>query len=226
MVKATAPEHAISLGDMKDYVSGKIKDPVRVVLTENFVGTYNAGTKALTQTTPAAVIIDDVTLALGDRVLLTEQTDAKQNGIYTITTLGVASGAAAVLTRAADFDASAKIVSNVMIPVSEGAECHDSTWKLTTDGTITLDSTALAFAVSDSLRTLGAAFTVPGDASTTSWAFTHGFGTLHVAHEIYDSAGSTVEAEFTRTDANNVTVASGVPLGEGNDLTLLVWPVA
>jgi hypothetical protein len=72
----------------------------------------------------------------------------------------------------------------------------------------------------------GAAFTIPGDASTTSWAFTHGFGTLHVAHEIYDSSGATVEAEFTRTDANNVTVASGVPLGEGNDLTLLVWPVA
>jgi hypothetical protein len=66
------------------------------VLSANFVGTY--ANKVLTQTTPAEIVIDGVTLALADRVLLIGQTDKTQNGIYTVTTLGVTSGAAGVCT--------------------------------------------------------------------------------------------------------------------------------
>ena len=103
----------------KDYVdaavSRKIKDAVTAVSAENFEGSYDAGNKTLTQTTPAVAVIDGVELAEGDRVLLAGQTDAAQNGIYAVITAG-SDSTAAVLARAEDFNDTAKIVLNVMIP--------------------------------------------------------------------------------------------------------------
>ena len=65
--------------------------------------TENHTNKTITKNATGAVTIDGGTLALNDRILVKDQTDTKENGIYTVTTLG--SGAAAlVLTRASDFD--------------------------------------------------------------------------------------------------------------------------
>ena len=84
-------------------------------------------------------VIDGVTLATGDRVLVKNQSTASQNGIYVVQ----ASGAA---VRATDFDADAEVTPGAFAFVEEGTTNADTGWVLTTNGTITVGSTSLAFA--------------------------------------------------------------------------------
>ena len=81
--------------------------PVRVVATSNQSGTYfngfsNNGVGATFTYATGALTIDSVVVKLYDRVLLAGQTAKYQNGIY-ICTQQSATGVAAVLTRAADW---------------------------------------------------------------------------------------------------------------------------
>lgn len=84
-------------------------------------------------------VIDGVTLVTGDRVLVKNQSTGSENGIYVV----VASGAA---SRATDADTSAEVTTGMFTFVSEGTTNADSGWVLTTNDTITLGTTALAFA--------------------------------------------------------------------------------
>jgi hypothetical protein len=82
--------------------------------------------------------IDGVALAVGDRVLVKDQSTGSQNGIYL-----VASGS---WTRTTDANTSAKVNPGLFVFVEQGTANADSGWVLTTDAPITLDTTALTFA--------------------------------------------------------------------------------
>lgn len=84
-------------------------------------------------------VIDGVTLATGDRILLKNQTTGADNGIYVV----AASGAP---VRATDADASAEVTAGMAVFVSEGTANGNTQWSLTTDDPITLGTTALVFA--------------------------------------------------------------------------------
>jgi hypothetical protein len=104
-------------------------------------------------------VIDGVTLATGDRILLKNQTTAADNGIYTVN----ASGAP---TRATDADASAEVTPGMTVPVEEGTTNADTIWLLTTNAAITLGTTALAFTqigASGSTYTAGTGLTLTGN---------------------------------------------------------------
>jgi hypothetical protein len=103
-----------------------VKASVRAATTANI-------TLSNTQT------IDGVALAVGNRVLVKNQDTASENGIYV-----VASGA---WTRAEDADNSpaGEVTSGMFTFVEQGTVNADSGWVLTTDGTITLDTTSLTF---------------------------------------------------------------------------------
>ena len=66
-------------------------------------GTAGVGATLTADTNRAFTVIDGETVTIGQRVLMKNQTDAKQNGIYTLTTVGSVS-APWVLTRATDSD--------------------------------------------------------------------------------------------------------------------------
>lgn len=101
--------------------------------------------------------VGGVTLATGDRVALAGQTDGTENGLYVVS----ASGAP---TRAVDFDTNAEIQKGAYFFVEEGTNA-DSGWVLTTDGTITIGSTSLAFTQFSGAGqiTAGAALTKSGN---------------------------------------------------------------
>ncbi len=82
--------------------------------------------------------IDGVTLATGNRILIKNQSSGAENGIYTVN----ASGAP---TRTTDADSGAELV-NATVYVSEGTANADTQWTCTTNATISLGSTSLAFA--------------------------------------------------------------------------------
>ena len=95
---------------------------------------------AIASALEAGDVIDGITLAEGDRVLLKDQSTASENGIYVV----VGSGAGAA-SRAPDADTSAKVTTGMFTFVEEGTVNADSGFVLTTDGPITLGSTSLVF---------------------------------------------------------------------------------
>jgi len=81
--------------------------------------------------------IDSVSVIAGDRVLVKDQSTGSANGIYV-----VASGS---WSRATDADANAEVTGGLAVWVNEGTTNGDSGWVLTTNDSITIDSTALVF---------------------------------------------------------------------------------
>ena len=74
-----------------------------------------------------SAVIDGVTVATGDRVLLKDQTDASENGVYIVAASGAAS-------RATDFDEPQEVTSGVFFFVEEGNSGDNRGFVLTSDG--------------------------------------------------------------------------------------------
>lgn len=83
-------------------------------------------------------VIDGVTLATNDRILIKDQSAGAENGIYTVNGAGAP-------TRATDADVSAEVNGGLAAFVEEGTVNADTGWVLTNNGAITLGSTALVF---------------------------------------------------------------------------------
>lgn len=87
----------------------------------------------------SVTVIDNVTLADGDRVLLKDQTDKSENGIYEFT-LGTTS-----LARADDANTNAKVTSGMFTFITSGDTHANQGFVLQTDDPITLGTTDLDF---------------------------------------------------------------------------------
>lgn len=132
-----------------------VHTPVRVESIGNLTATYNNGTAGVGATltnagTQAALELDGVTLSVNDRVLVADQTDQTQNGVYVVTNVG--SGSTNwVLTRASDADTYAVNDPNALDEgayffVSEGTTAAYESYTCTTSGTITFGTTNITFA--------------------------------------------------------------------------------
>lgn len=130
--------------------------PVRVEREGNLPATYDNGTNGVGATltnsgTAGPITIDGVALSLGDRVLLYEQTDATQNGIYTVTTVGTSIPATNwVLTRATDADSYGASDPDALgqgdaFFVLEGDAGAGELYVMNTEGTITFGTTNITF---------------------------------------------------------------------------------
>jgi hypothetical protein len=87
---------------------------------------------------------DGVTFAVGDRYLLKDGAAGADNGPYRIDAIGGVS-AKWQMTRVGDADASAEVTAGMLVYVSEGTANGDDWYYLSTDDTITLNTTALTF---------------------------------------------------------------------------------
>lgn len=108
------------------------KQATRVVTTVNI--TLSGG---------APSQVDGVNLSNNDRVLVTGQTTASQNGIYYVDTLG--SGSNGTWARSNDNNQTGELLAGTVIMVTEGVVYADTQWKLITDNPITIGTTALTF---------------------------------------------------------------------------------
>ena len=121
-----------------------VKTPVKVATTGNLTATYNNGAGTLTGTTNFALSVDGVTVSVNDRILVKDQSTAAQNGFYKVTATGSGS-AAFVLTRTPDADAASELVAGAFAFVEEGTANADNGYVLSTDGAVTLGTTAINF---------------------------------------------------------------------------------
>lgn len=124
-----------------DYVNEKlqgldVKASVVAASTTNIPGSYtttNGGT--FTFTSKGVWVPDGVAVTLNDRVLIKNQTNNKNNGIYKIITLG-ASGVATVLQRTDDANSLLEL-SSAFVFVRNGNTFADTGWTCTIGNTTT-----------------------------------------------------------------------------------------
>lgn len=130
-------------------------EPVRVESPINLNATYNNGTSGVGATltnagTQVALVIDGITMVVADRVLVYEQTNQTQNGVYVVTSIG--SGATNwILTRSDDADTFGFAGPDTLSEgstffVREGATGAGETYTCNTVGTITFGTTNITFA--------------------------------------------------------------------------------
>lgn len=148
-----------------------IKESVRVATTaampSGFPASYGGSTSG------GQNVIDGVTLAEGDRVLVKSQSSSDAanagNGIYVYTTSGHN------FSRATDFNENDEVTANAFVFVEEGTVNADNGFVLTTNNVITIGTTAIQFTqfsgagqivagngISKSGNTLNAALTTNG----------------------------------------------------------------
>ena len=138
--------HAATKGYVDGVAQGlDVKASVRLatVLGDLASFTYSGG--VLTQQVLAAITIDGVTPASGDRVLVRHMSTASENGIYTISQVGDGSTTAWTLTRAADFNTSALASPGSFTFVEEGSTLADTGWVMSSNAPITLDTSDIVF---------------------------------------------------------------------------------
>lgn len=82
---------------------------------------------------------DNITPVSGDRILVTDQTTASENGIY------IYNDSTSPMTRATDADSDAKVTAGQYMFIAEGTSFGDTGWLLITDDPIILDTTPLNY---------------------------------------------------------------------------------
>lgn len=149
-----------------------------------------------------ASVIDGVTLATGDRILIKDQTAPAENGIYVVAISGAP-------TRATDADIAAELV-NATVTASEGTANADKAYTQTANAPINIGTTGLVWALTGGGNTYTAGNGITG---TTSFAVLANGTSLDVSSsgvKIADAAGGA-----------GLTVAAGVlAVGAGTGVTV------
>ena len=204
--KAQGVNEAVNYGQVKEMIDRHMKEPVKVATTGELTGTYADG--VLTLGTPVTEI-DGVTLAENDAVLVKDQLDNTQNGIYVIDATG------GVLTRREDFAAGKVILNNTFVNVMEGDTNGDTRWTIVGDGVLTVDSSTIIFVkdidtADSSINVVKA--TITGDDTST---------TFNVAHNLNLTDAQAYMLIIKDAQGNDVIVNHAPTTGnEANALTL------
>ena len=210
LANATSAQDAVTKAQLDAAIQGiKWKDPVRAATTANI-------------TLSGAQSIDGVSVIAGDRVLVKNQGTGSSNGIY------VAS--AGSWTRDVDFDANSEVIGAGVF-VSEGTSQGNNVWSMTTDGPITLGTTALVWAqigggtsytagtgISVSAGVIAIDTTVTarkvaatiGDGSSSTLTVTHNLNTQDITVSVRDASSSVgVLCDWTANGVNTVQLTFG-----------------
>lgn len=168
--------------------------------------------------------IDGVSLIVGDRILVKNQTSAQDNGIYVV--------AAETWTRSADTDTAAKVLG-ASVSVSEGTTQGNSVWLMTTDAPITLGTTALVWAqinagtatytagvginITNSVIAIDTAVVARkasatiGDGTATTYTVTHNLNTQDVLVSVREVSGNSgVLVDWVANGVNTLQLTFGI----------------
>lgn len=192
-----------------------VKASVRVASVANLAGTYNStgGTSGRGQFTAALNAVDGVTLVIGNRILLKNQTVPAQNGIYTVSVVGT--GVTGVWDRATDFDVDTEVTSGAFVFVEEGTNAAQG-YVLTTVNPITIggaSGTGLTF-----VQFSGAGTWIAGNGLTLSGTT---FNVVGTAARISVAADS-IDIDAAYVGQSTITTLGTIATGSWNATTIPV----
>ena len=208
----TAPTGSFSMNSQKIVSLADPVDP-QDAATKAYVDAARSGldVKASVRAATTANItlsgeqtIDGVSVVAGNRVLVKNQSTASENGIYVAD--------ASTWSRAEDANTSAEVTAGMFTFVSEGTANADSGWVLTTNDTITLGTTALAFAQFSGAGqiTAGAGLTKTGntiDAVGTADRITVNADSIDIASTYVGQSSITTVGTITTGTWNGTDIA-------------------
>ena len=160
--------------------------------------------------------VDGVNLAEDDRVLVTGQSTASQNGLYFVSAVGT--GANGTWLRTTDGNENGEVQAGMIVMVTECSLYHDTQWKLTTNNPIVIGTTALTFVINilsqiggsntqiqyNNAGTMGGSANLTWDGTTL---YTNGAvsATGNITGNYILGNGSQLSGIITTVDANTLT---------------------
>jgi hypothetical protein len=160
-------------------------------------------------------VIDNVTLALGDRILLKNQTLGQNNGIYTVNLIGAP-------TRSIDANTGPELVS-AACSVSEGTANADTAWTCTTISPIVVGTTPLVWAAAPAgtITALNGDVTASGTGNVTATLATvnSNIGAYTYAAITVNAKGLVTAAASGTAPITTITAGVGISIsGAGNTI--------
>jgi len=169
---STTPGPTGATGPQGDAGAGiNIKAPVRVATVIALDAVSQNNHQSLIGAYPFGIIVDGIPLQVDDEVLVKDQIDATQNGIYVVTTTGSVS-TPFHLDRRGDSNSNPEINLGDSVSVSSGNENASTSWYLITQGNINIGTTPLNWAIYSKVGATGAT----GPQGSTGAAFTGATG--------------------------------------------------
>jgi len=152
------------------------------------------------------LVIDGVQTVAGDRVLVKNQLNHVENGLYTVVNGGA-------WTRTPDANENLEVTAGLFTFVSEGSVNADSGWVLTTNDVITIGSSELNFA-----QFSGAGQITAGNGLTKTGNTIDAVGTLNRITVTADA----IDIASTYVGQNTITTLGTVATGTWNGTTIAV----
>jgi hypothetical protein len=188
----------------------------------NLAGVYDNGTNGFGATITASAngaigTIDGAAVSVGSRVLLRAQTDATQNGIYTVTNVGGAS-TKWVVTRATDADnnPAGELATGDFTFVTSGSTNASKGFILTTTGTITIGTTNVNYAQFNASEAVTAGTNITKSGSTISVADAPTFsGAVTASSGIVFSDGTQTKVGVPSITTIATAISSSATLAAG-----------
>lgn len=202
MAQGTVTNPPLNANDIanKGYVDSaaaglSVKAPCKAATTANV--TLAGGTPT---------VVDGITLLVNDRVLVWNQTDAKENGLYYVSVLG--SGANGTWVRTTDADTGAELVTGSYTFVTQGTVSGNSSYVMTTAGTIVIGTSNIVWTLYTQVTNILAANIIGqlissqiADAAISTAKFASGITPVEVLGTLPTSSNFAGRTVFLTSDA-------------------------
>jgi hypothetical protein len=181
-----------------------VKTPARAATTGSNI-TLSGG---------APTTLDGLTLVANDRILVKDQSDPKENGIYYVATLGT--GANGTWTRTSDANTGAGLVSGSYIFVTAGTTNGGSSWVMTTPGVIVIGTSNIVWFLYNQVTSVPASAITGQIISSqianfaiTTAQFASGLTPVEIVNTLPSTGNFTGRTVFLTSDSQLYRYASG-----------------
>lgn len=180
------------------------KESCHLATAVSLSATYTSGNQRLTGTVNGSLSVDGIAVVAGDRILVRSQATASQNGIYVVTQAGDAY-TPFILTRAADFNTSAKASPGSFVFIEEGSTYADTGWVMSSDSVITLDTSNINW-----VQFSGAgSYTAGRGLVQVGSQFHFAQSTAYTVGDIFYASGASSIAPLAAAAVNNALISNG-----------------